>query len=681
MRVRAEPVGSVALERGVGFLCRAQHGPGNWTDFWLSVGTSDEWVTAWTGLSLHGAAQCPKLAGPLRGQCSDAVQASASWLASRERRGGGWGYNQSVAVDADSTAHAISLIARAGGEISASSIACLMRHQLPASGFRTYAFDDGEHAWTRPCADVTAAALRALFDAGQIGRRSLASAFERWLQPGQAADGYWRGYWWPDPLYTTALVLEVWRHAGGGGLLHEVPPLQAGGAFNAACRLGAAVSLDREPEGRAALEALIALQLADGSWPGDAEVRVPPSHPHLHPRQPISSSRDARRIFTTAAAVRAMTRALHWAVGARRASTPQRRNRLCDGIVAAVAREAGFSEGDTLHIGSVFRTLTRASLDDRRQWPAPQLSSLSGGVPLEFSALTQERGMLQLRYTVEPGEVEAAPHRRAATSLDALGAAATELGYAAGWHRLLPALERLVTPCEASRDWRRFVVWAGVDHESGGTRAGCRTTLKAYVHLFSGEGERELEAALGLARLPVSKLARDAFTLLGESGFAQEVGFGLAEKDAVGVKVYFELGGWQRALVGELLNRTGFSGGADALCPAIPGLLSESLARHTRSGVALRLDPITGDVAEITTAIQLIQGMLAPATIATRVAAWIESQDGSALPHQKLFMALARLGRGRDMLAGPRHTLFTRSQTRQGACRAAFYIRPSLTEH
>jgi len=250
--------------------------------------------------------------------------------------------------------------------------------------------------------------LRARFDAGELDRAALREEFASLLAPLQRSDGFWPGYWWATPWYTTAFVLEVWLKADSPPLSYPFGRLpEADSAFDIASRLFVAGCLQRQADMSEAAARLLTLQHADGAWPGDAGLRVPPSHPHLHPWQPISKSHDARRIFTTATAVRALAKWLHRLddVAAPRISVRSSRSSTgvaCDNMILAVADRLGCHKPRRDVINSVFVTLTADSLDERTVWPAAQLSSLSGGAPLEFSAPTEASAKAELRYTVEP---------------------------------------------------------------------------------------------------------------------------------------------------------------------------------------------------------------------------------------------------------------------------------------
>lgn len=252
--------------------------------------------------------------------------ARRAWEALLRRRGdeAGWGYNRLTPADADSTAWALRLAEALGtaeaGRVTAAR-AFLAGHVLADGGVTTYAERDPIRRYTRlaedasfagwqaPHACVTAAAAPALglLTQDYLGR-----------QQGDA--GNWRGYWWPDDEYTTALATDV------------LPATRAAAVGWAQARLdptGAVAGLDGEPsawatawclrilgrgttagahEARAqAVRWLAAAQLADGSWPASARLRVPmPGHLDAHGQERMIETLDQNRVFTTAAVAAAL---------------------------------------------------------------------------------------------------------------------------------------------------------------------------------------------------------------------------------------------------------------------------------------------------------------------------------------------------------------------------------------
>jgi len=162
-----------ALRAGVDYIARAQHQAGCWTDFWVPVGSSDAWVSAYVGLALHAASVCPSLDRYTRAGAFDRASRAAQWLLDQPRPRGGWGYNAGVWPDADTTAHALTLLARLGIAAPEDAVTFLRGHAAPEGGFRTYNRHEPAHQWARPCPDVSAAALRALYEIGELHQPDL----------------------------------------------------------------------------------------------------------------------------------------------------------------------------------------------------------------------------------------------------------------------------------------------------------------------------------------------------------------------------------------------------------------------------------------------------------------------------------------------------------------------------
>lgn len=641
-----------AVVRAADYLCAAQLPSGQWTDFWLAVGSSDAWVTAWTALAI----------ADLRPQ---SARKAAAWLAAQQAAGGGWRYNATVAPDADSTAFVVSLFAKLEVPSPADALPFLWAHYAPGRGFATYAFPDLAHAWTRPCADVTASVLLALYAARALDPPRLRQYFMELLHPAQQPSGDWEGFWWEEPAYTTALTLEVWHLAGKPALRFPLSLRGADDVFSTAGRLLIALHAQNAAAVRDLSARLLSRQQPDGAWPGEARLRVPPSHPQPNGLQKAQLSRDHRRVFTTALALRALRATLPWLANSTVKMLPPRGLRrseqglFADRLFHSVANELGFADA-----APVFRHLTESSLDERTHWPAPQLSSLSGGLPFEFSINLSASPQPALRYTVEPGDVQAPPAERARSAVAVAERLVHMLDYTACWQRVLPAINLLLSSLESAEQWLRFVVWIGIDYPA----AGSSPVLKLYFCLQPGV---ELPTVLRAAGVVLAPAAAAALQLLSEHGFAQELGFGFAPGGHTGVKLYWELDGWRRPLIKRILEGAAFPAFTDSLCPEIPGLLRESLAAKSRAGIALRLDAKTGEVAALTTAAALIPGMLPASTISARIQDWITACGWSPVPYQRLVTALASFG-------SPRHTLFTRTLSSAGKRTAAVYISPPV---
>ncbi|MBI4279760.1 MAG: terpene cyclase/mutase family protein [Armatimonadetes bacterium] len=700
---RSTTAAGAALAAGVAYLARTQHAAGSWTDFWLPVGTSDAWVTAYVGLALHAAQASPSADAQTRLAARDAAARAAEWLAENHQPHGGWGYNATVPADADSTAHALSLLGRLGLSVPAPAVAFLRAHEMPGEGFKTYRFGDPRHQWTRACADVTAAALRALRDVGELDEAGLREAWLATLAAAQDARGAWHGYWWVTPHYATGLAAEVWAAAGRPSLRRPIDTsLPAACAFDLAWALHLRAICDDAAGARRARLRLIDLQEPDGAWPSASILRVPPSHPAEGAGRTLLA-RDARRLFVTATAVRVLAlggRDIPASSGAERdvVAPPAARESPCavraardpaaraavgrrlDDLVVQAARAAGIGGRGAAGALDLFRALTRESLAAPSPWPAAQLSSLAGGTPMEFSVEAGPVARPALRYAVEVGDPFLAPYPRAQSAVEALAAAARGLGCGAAWRRVLPGIREIVAPGLPVPDGLRFWVWGGVDQVAAGDDARSRPVLKIYLNVLHGElgdGRGRLEAALRSAAIPVRSDLRTMLDALDAAGFPHELGFALRGDGRVACKVYYEIDGWQRSLVRALLAEAGLPAEADAVCPAIPGLLEESLARKERAGIALRLDAESGRVRDLTTAAAFLPPLVRHAEVRRRVEAWIASQGWDAGPYRALSALLLPAWEAGPVARGRLHSLFTRTVSTEGRWTTT-YLRPCM---
>jgi hypothetical protein len=689
-------------------MARAQHPSGCWTDFWVPVGASDAWVTAYVGLAFQAASVCPSLDRRTRARALDRASRAAQWLLDQPRPRSGWGYNAGVWPDADTTAHALTLLAQLRIAAPEDAVTFLRGHAAPEGGFRTYNRQDSEHQWARPCSDVSAAALRALYDLGELQQPDLRDAWHAMLAPSQDEQGWWPGYWWLTPNYTTGLVLEVWHLAGQPPLPRPIAEgLPETNAFDRAWGILAYSYAGNHDRGVELAAQMIGMQAADGGWPSAPILRIPPSHIRAGTVNRTLLAHDARRLFATASAVRALacatgqvqesrTRPFPLAAkssvlsrrnerpsptrGSRGRKLPVERSRLgrqLDQLVEQAAAALGFTSQGAALARDVFGVLTHESLAAPCPWPAPQLSVLADGTPLEFSATVGNGIGPALRYATEVGVPWLAPHERARTGVAAVARAAELLGYEQAWQRVAAALEHVVHPQLPAPDGLRFWVWSGVDQLApAGNGVQPPPGLKIYVNLLHhevGRARQRLEAALRAADIPLPDDLIAMLDMLDAAGFLHEFGFGLGPSGKIACKVYYDLHGWRRALTRQLLERSGLPDNADAICPEIPGIIRESLAAKSRAGIALRIDTTSGRVRELTTAAAFPPPLIPLAETHKRVAAWIDSQawDGSAYHALTSLLLPSWSEQGHCQM----HSLFTRTIS-QDATWSAVYIRP-----
>ena len=287
---------SSAVERGLHFLHAQRSKSGWWYDFRTSEGTSDEWVTAYTGYCLANIPMTP--AADLARSAWDKLRRRRWWLP-------GWAYNYGVPLDADSTIWAIRLAEALHSPDRRVSKAYrfLQKHVQPNGGLSTYTsrsriarhirLPGGTSAtgWQSPHVCVSAAAAN-------LDDRQAFPNLDKFLIHNQHPDGNWTAYWWSDAEFPTAMALEAlsgmetsshqaaitagkkWlvSRLKSGPVLTSAHP--EGSPFATAAAALGVLRCDPTPEAVVAVEDaarwLMAQQQPDGGWAASARLRLPP---------------------------------------------------------------------------------------------------------------------------------------------------------------------------------------------------------------------------------------------------------------------------------------------------------------------------------------------------------------------------------------------------------------------
>jgi hypothetical protein len=280
-----------AIRRGVHFLLRAQAADGSWSDWALPPGASDGWTTAYVARHLAAAHDGP------------AIAAAAGWLSATELPGGGWGYNDRVGCDADSTANAVLFLAATGAGVSSGARERLLAFQRSGGGFATYPPDAGLGSWGHAHADVTAVAAQALAALGGGVDLELGRALD-YLRARRGPDGLWPSFWWRSPLYATAAALAVPGIEPG----LRLSAARTRGAFERALLVDCLLADGQRGLAAALAAVLAAEQLPDGSWVSRPVLRLT-DRACAAPWACADAGplfADPRRLFTTATALRAL---------------------------------------------------------------------------------------------------------------------------------------------------------------------------------------------------------------------------------------------------------------------------------------------------------------------------------------------------------------------------------------
>ena len=321
-----------ASDRAIRFLLETQAADASWRDFPTIMGGSDEWVTAYVIEALAGVE-------------NDAARAAASaawrWLGTRRESAAGWGFNDTLPVDADATAWGLLAAHALGEDESARAVAArdvLEQHRVAEGGLASY-LHGAESRLAETLGDV---AMNALFGphvcvtAAAAGLDFTRDSLAPFLIGAQREDGSWRGFWWSDRAYATGLAAAAlkrcalpealaaaasagrWarsRLAGSGAVVSRATgapsPFATAAALPAVlaaapieAMLPAATIEWIEPT----LRWLLAAQRVDGSWQPSALLRIPPSDA-ADARDALArgfTGRDEEAVFTTATVLRSL---------------------------------------------------------------------------------------------------------------------------------------------------------------------------------------------------------------------------------------------------------------------------------------------------------------------------------------------------------------------------------------
>jgi hypothetical protein len=288
---------SDAIERAVDWLLAARHQSGWWRDFFGTrfVDSSDEWVTAYVGDALAGAAL---------GRARTAACQALDLLLTRQDRESGWGYNVVLPPDGDATTWVLRL---------ARSLSAPAHERLAAAGRLLESLTDVEGG----VASYTEAAVAPLDQVLRMGGSyegwcaahlcisapaavlDASDAIRTYLGASQNVDGSWSSYWWDDDEYATAWAVQAlvasaahrdavtaavaWcsGRVGADGAVHASPG-RPPSAFATALALYAIRTGGVNGDGVDPLAAagraerwLLEHQLEDGCWEPSARLRVP----------------------------------------------------------------------------------------------------------------------------------------------------------------------------------------------------------------------------------------------------------------------------------------------------------------------------------------------------------------------------------------------------------------------
>ena len=304
-----------SIRAGLDYVLKLQAPDGHWTDWNLPPGNSLAWTTAYVGSKL----------GSLPDYCAEkavcARLAAANWLLRHQFPDGGWGYNETVGSDADSTAFAILCISSAGLEVPDVAYEHLSQYQCADGGFSTYLVERMSNSWSVSHPDVTPIALQALLRKHSIGDSTVRNGLD-YVVSQKTSAGNWNSFWWDTPLYSTEANLAFLRSVmvyDTTSTEESLCALRPSRVFEIALLVSSLLHIATLRACAAAtplLEQLIRQQRPDGGWNSDLILRITSRDCY----QPWACANvdplfgDAQRLFTSSAALASLATAYSSAV-------------------------------------------------------------------------------------------------------------------------------------------------------------------------------------------------------------------------------------------------------------------------------------------------------------------------------------------------------------------------------
>ncbi|NIG55371.1 prenyltransferase/squalene oxidase repeat-containing protein [Chitinophaga sp. Cy-1792] len=301
-----------AISKGTDFILSNQQQSGWWKDYYVSIGTSDEWVTAYVACHLA--------------RLNDAKSQRAlhrAWkiLKTRYRENEGWGFNALIPTDADSTIWTWLF-----------AVTAQFSHEFPTAGFSImHAYQDEEggvisYSLNGRVGRITREQNHNYFNGWQIPHFCVTAAYAlageqlaiEYLLKHQKPEGYWYSYWWKGPEYATAISTEALYNknaekyreiiiaAVNWAMNHAQLALNSHlpNPFKLALLLKTILCSPAKIEKKELLSAMVChllhTQEASGSWPASAEMRMPdPDNTKHEADENIKFFKDERKNFST----------------------------------------------------------------------------------------------------------------------------------------------------------------------------------------------------------------------------------------------------------------------------------------------------------------------------------------------------------------------------------------------
>jgi squalene cyclase len=296
-----------AIACGLNYILARQGEDGSWTEWALPPGSSSTWTTAYVGFKLRN------LPSDFASTAAPRIRAAARWLGDHAFADCGWGYNEVVDSDADSTSYGILFLASAGQQVSETSYKVLQNLQCVDGGFATYLPIGESNSWNISHPDVTPIALLALLTHPTPDRNAIQRGTEYVLQQKTSLE-LWNSFWWGSYLYGTEASLSLLNAVGiETALSAALTQIKPTNAFEVALLTSSLLYASRDGSHimiRDLVNELITQQQADGSWNTAPILRVTQRkcYEPWTSDDPGQLYEESARLFTTATVLHALTR-------------------------------------------------------------------------------------------------------------------------------------------------------------------------------------------------------------------------------------------------------------------------------------------------------------------------------------------------------------------------------------
>lgn len=270
-----------------------------WLDYYLPVGQSDIWVTAYILFQLQNLS--------LTVEQSLLYKNAKKWLLN-QATSQGWGYNSSTPPDSDSTSLAL-LSLNLTNKKAKSFLNKINLNCKSENGYSTYNPNIYKGSWVEAVDDVSPYVLLARHKYN----RDSSTELPDFIRNNQLENGSWSSYWWTSDLYATYGYLLYFNKIGtepsnSAELLHYIENYQPICDFDSALLVNCLYFLGSKKNNFKLISQLINQQQENGLWKGSALLRLP-KEDLVKPKNKIEGTvlyKDMNGYFTTALTINAL---------------------------------------------------------------------------------------------------------------------------------------------------------------------------------------------------------------------------------------------------------------------------------------------------------------------------------------------------------------------------------------